>query len=260
MRAARPALLAALLACVGGGAAAHDSWLEPGARPGELRFVTGPHYPVAESAPALASVSARGCVDAKGRTRPLPHAASAAASGLVLRAPTVAAVSCWAELAPHDIVLEPSLVDIYFREIQPPEGVRQAWAGQQERGIAWRERYRKSARIEVTRGDETPEALRQLRRPRGLALEVVIADDEAVRVGRPTRFQVLADGQPVPGFSVQLVSERSRLGVWARTDAQGHVSHVLPFAGRWAMRGTLLEPEGDDRWQSRFVTLVFDAR
>jgi hypothetical protein len=64
----------------------------------------------------------------------------------------------------------------------------------------------------------------------------------------------------VPGFSVQLVSERSRLGVWARTDAQGHVSHVLPFAGRWAMRGTLLEPEGDDRWQSRFVTLVFDAR
>lgn len=260
MRAGRSALLAALLACASAGSAAHDSWLEPTARPGQLRFVTGAHYPLAETAPAASSVSGQGCMDAEGRTLRLQADPRDGSKGLVLRTRAAPALACWAELSPHEIELPPSLVQVYFREIQPPEAVQLAWAAQRESGVPWQERYRKSARIEITRGGESAAQLRALRQPRGLALEAVIAGDEPVRAGQPVTFQVLAEGRPVSGLALQLVSGRSALGLWRRTDADGRLQHTIPFAGTWALRGTLLEADGPDRWQSRFVTLVFDAR
>ena len=260
MRLRRPALAAVFAALACAGAAAHDSWLEPGPRPGELRFVTGSHYPVAESSPAASSLAASACVDGSGARLPLRPDSASGAQTLALRTRAAPALACWAELTAHDIELPPALVETYFREIQPPQPVRAAWAAQREGGLPWQERYRKSARIELTSGGETAAQLRALRQPQGLALEAVIVGDQPVRAGQPVNFQLLADGRPVPQLALQLVSARSPLGLWRRTDEQGRVQHTVPFAGTWALRGTLLERDGPDRWQSRFVTLVFEAR
>ena len=86
--------------------------------------------------------------------------------------------------------------------------------------------------------------------------------NKPIAVGEPLEFQVLRDGRPFAGFPVELVSERSALGIWRESDADGKLRHSLPFAGRWLLRGTDLRPSGErpDTWESRFVTLAIEAR
>jgi hypothetical protein len=83
-----------------------------------------------------------------------------------------------------------------------------------------------------------------------------------VAVGEELEFQVLRDGQPLPGFQVELQTAQSPLGIWRETDAQGKLRHRLPFAGRWLLRGTdlRLAPRDPTRWESRFVTLALDVK
>jgi hypothetical protein len=226
-------LLAALLAAPL--AQAHDSWLAPAA--GGLAFTTGNRYPIGESAPAATSVGEAGCADARGRVRRLkPRALDERSLGL--RGRLAGAVVCWATLRPHEITLDDDKVATYLREIRPPEALQARWAQLREAGQPWRERYSKYARIELGSGPG---------RPLGLPLEIVPE-------GSGT-FRVLAHGKPVAGLSVELVSERSRYGVWQVSDAEGRLRHTLPFAGAWLLRATLLEPDGDG-WVSRFVTLA----
>jgi hypothetical protein len=202
-------------------ALAHDSWLVPAA--GGLQLVTGDRYPVSETA---STPAASGCMDAHGRKRALRLRGS---------------VSCWATLAEHDIVLEDDKVAVYLREIRPPAALQERWAQQREAGLPWRERYSKYARIELA---GVPAG------PLGLPLEIVTSGGA---------FAVLAHGQPVAGLAVELVSERSRFGVWTVSDAQGRVNITPPFGGRWLLRATLLEPDGEG-WRSRFVTLAFETK
>ena len=58
------------------------------------------------------------------------------------------------------------------------------------------------------------------------------------------------------------MSERSPLGIWRETDADGLLRHTLPFAGRWLLRGTdlRLSAQRANTWESRFVTLALEAR
>jgi uncharacterized GH25 family protein len=100
------------------------------------------------------------------------------------------------------------------------------------------------------------------RRPAGQDLEIVVLGDQPIAVGQPLEFQVLRDGRPLAGFPVELVSERSPLGIWRQTDADGKLRHSLPFAGRWLLRGTdlRLSAQRADTWESRFVTLAIEAR
>jgi hypothetical protein len=86
--------------------------------------------------------------------------------------------------------------------------------------------------------------------------------DAPIAVGQLLEFQVLRDGRPLAGFAVELVSERSALGVWRETDGQGLLRHRLPFGGRWLLRGTdlRLSTERPGSWDSRFVTLAIEAR
>jgi hypothetical protein len=37
------------------------------------------------------------------------------------------------------------------------------------------------------------------------------------------------------------------------------VNITPPFGGRWLLRATLLEPDGEG-WRSRFVTLAFETK
>jgi hypothetical protein len=164
-------------------------------------------------------------------------------------------LSCWLELAPVEIEIEPRLVAVYFAEIRTSAANRQAWAALQARGLPWRESYRKFARIEL--GQDAV-----ARQPAGLDLEIVVLGNKPIAVGEPLEFQVLRDGRPFAGLPVELVSERSALGIWRESDADGKLRYSLPFPGRWLLRGTDLRPAGErpDTWESRFVTLAIEAR
>jgi len=231
-------------------AAAHDSWLTPA-----LSFTTGNRYPLGETGMPASSLGAAQCIDGLGNRHALQvHAETAQA--LQLRTNARGPLACWAELQPYDVTLTPALVAVYFHDIRPDANVRTAWAAQQERGVAWRERYAKFARIEQGTGD--PAVLQRLRAPVGAALEIVVEGEAPLRAGETARFRLLAAGDPVAGQAVELVSERSPLGVWSHSDAQGRVQWRLPFGGAWLVRTTRVEPEGE-RWRSRFATLAFEA-
>jgi uncharacterized GH25 family protein len=257
----------AVLCATGWQAHAHDSWLSPSRHdspggPAVLELSTGNRYPVQEFSQTPESVVRSQCIDGKGRAtslRPLkvhPQWLDLVSGS---RHPLL---SCWVELDAAEIAdLEPGLVNVYFAEIRASAFHRETWAALQARKLPWRESYRKFARIELPSA-ATPAQLASARRPAGLDLEIVIVGDQPFAVGQPISFQVLRDGKPLPQFPVELVSERSPLGIWRQTDAQGMLQHTLPFAGRWLLRGTdlRLSAARPDTWQSRFVTLAFEMR
>ncbi|MDP3761881.1 MAG: DUF4198 domain-containing protein [Ramlibacter sp.] len=258
-------VLALLLGIAAGAARAHDTWFSPG-REAALELVTGNRYPVQEFGPTAASLARAGCSDGTAPevplrpVRELPQRLELAPDpGDAVLSP----LSCWAELHAAEIEIEPPLVQVYLQEIRAPATTRTAWAQLQQRGLPWRERYAKFARIELA--GESPAGAGRLaaaRRPLGLPLEIVILGDQPVATGRPVSFQVLRDGRPLAGFPVELVSERNALGVWRETDGDGMLRHRLPFAGRWLLRGTDLRTsvERVGEWESRFVTLALEAR
>lgn len=69
----------------------------------------------------------------------------------IARTPTMRTdrMSCWAQLAPFDIELGGDKVELYLEEIQATPQVRQRWHEQRQRGLTWKERYTKHARIEL---------------------------------------------------------------------------------------------------------------
>jgi hypothetical protein len=248
---------ALLLAAAAFGAAAHDTWFSPvpgsATAAARLELATGNRYPVQEVNPGAASLAKAGCLGTQWQRIPLQPAGDTPRA-LVLRAQKPGAVSCWAELKPFDIEIEPRLVQVYLDEIRAPSAVREAWKRLHERGVPWRESYRKFARIELQpqRGVD--------RKPAGLPLELVVLGDAPLRAGVPLQFRLLRDGRPLAGFPIELVSERGRIGVWRETDADGRIGHVLPFAGQWLLRGTEVRlAEDGERWTSRFVTLAIEA-
>lgn len=264
--AAASALLAACAA-----AFAHDSWLSPGAEPagpGLLRveLAVGAHFPVRDPAVAASSITRAACVEPQDREPRalLPREEHDRHVELRARADAARGVACWAELRAHEVTLTPEVVQVYFAEIRPPEAVKQLWAQQLARGVAWRESYRKFLRMEAVPAAAAVEGpgLGVLRRPRGLAMEILPVGTELLQAGRPAAFQVLLDGRPLAGQWVQMVSERHSQGVWRQTDAQGTVREALPFGGQWLLRATHLEPPAQDSqpWRSRFATLVVNVR
>lgn len=265
----RRAWWAAVLGLAAVQAHGHDSWLSPARAhapggPLALELATGNRYPVQETAPGVANLARAACTDGTGSfgLTPMPGERTL----LHLRAsarPRGPLIACWVELAALEIEIEPPLVQVYFNEIRTPAANRQAWADMRSRGLPWRERYRKFARIELMpEGEPLTAQVAAVRRPIGLGLEIVVLGAEPIAVDTPLQFQVLRDGRPLAGFPVELVSERSALGIWRETDGQGKLQHRLPFAGRWLLRGTDLRPsiEHPDRWESRFVTLAIEAR
>jgi hypothetical protein len=263
----RAALFAAI--CLAAAQArSHDSWLSPSRAAGPtgqvgLELATGNRYPVQEFSQAPVSVTRSACTDG-AVTLPL-RPIQAQPQWLDLATPATQRrrlVSCWVELGAVETVIEPRLVEVYLTEIRTSGVNRRAWADMQARGLPWRETYRKFARIELAPARGGPPAgIAASRRPVGLDLEIVVQGDEAIAVGQPLEFQVLRDGLPLAGFPVELVSERSPLGIWRETDSAGKLRHRLPFAGRWLLRGTdlRLSVRHPDRWESRFVTLAIEA-
>lgn len=266
-RGRRGGVVAALLTALCAPALAHDTWFSPArmAAPrgnAAVELSTGNRYPVQEFNPTASSLVRSGCTDGTAQElalRPggdqpkwLPMAARAKSA----QQPVLA---CWAELKPFELVMEPAKVEVYFKEIRANAQHREAWAGMQARQLPWRESYRKFARIELP--SPGGPALAAARKPIGMDLELVVVGDERIAAGQPLAFQLLRDGKPLADFPLELVSERNALGIWRQTDSEGLVRHTLPFGGRWLLRGTdlRLAPQDPDRWESRFVTLAFEA-
>jgi hypothetical protein len=262
-------LLTIAIGLAAGPAGAHDSWLSPARTPAlggtALELSTGNRYPVQEFGSSASHVARAGCSDGAGPVLPL-RPLREHPRWLDLRVDTNDAgespLACWLELHAAQIELEPRLVQVYLAEIRAPAATRQAWAVLQARGLPWRESYRKFARIELADPAASPARIAAARQPVGLDLEIVVLGDQPIATGQPLAFQVLRDGRPLPGFAVELVSERSALGVWRETDGNGVLRHRLPFAGRWLLRGTDLRTSAQTpgTWESRFVTLAIEAR
>lgn len=262
----RPLLLTLLLAA-SPLAQAHDTWFaplpdSPSGAPLRLTLGTGNRFPVQEFNPQASSVVEAGCRSASGQRQALQPTAEAA-THLEMRVRAASdgspTVSCWAQLKPFELTLSADKVAEYFREIRPSDAVRQAWRGQQRRGIAWQERYTKYARVELTRaaGGDTLAS-----EPSPLGMDAVLLTPRTeVRPGATLSFLVLRDGQPLADFPVELVSERQRVGIWRQTDARGQVSAPVPLAGQWLLRGTHLAPSSTqpDGWESAFLALTFEV-
>jgi hypothetical protein len=250
------ALIATVLAAGGSSAFAHDTWFELKRRSaGEavLALGTGNQFPVQESAVGAEQLVQHGC---RAGTAAVPlSAGSLTANALTLQARSgrAEALSCWAQVMAFDIELTPDKVATYFREINPPSSVREAWAGMRARGLPWKERYTKHARIELA-GDAPAEAA-----PSGMPMDVLLESGvKAIRAGDELVFRVLRDGAPLPGLAMELRSDRHRVGFWHRTDGEGRIRVKAPLTGKWVLRGTDLRQAGDG-WESRFVTLAFEV-
>jgi hypothetical protein len=137
----------------------------------------------------------------------------------------------------------------------------------QARGLPWRERYTKHARIDIegtTAGLEAgagaPAAASPSTPVLGMDLQRVNGG-AALAVGQTLEALVLRDGLPLAGQALELLNEASPVGIWRRSDAQGRVSMPVPLPGRWILRGVdlRLSDTTPDQWESRFVTLAFEV-
>ncbi|MBL0728226.1 DUF4198 domain-containing protein [Piscinibacter sp. HJYY11] len=245
-----------------GTALAHDTWFEPlpAARPGEvsLRLGTGNRFPHHEFTVGEASLRHQGCRRAGAKAVPL-QAAGETLQALTLKARPggLGPVTCWAQQQPFDIEIAPATVEVYLKEVNASPAVRAAWAELQSRGLPWRERYVKHARIELPgRRANTAEGAT----PTGMAMDVLLESGlQPLKAGDTVRFQVLRDGQPLRDVAVELQNDVSPIGIWKKTDGEGRVSFTVPLAANWLLRGTdlRLSATAPDTWDSGFVTLAF---
>jgi len=254
-------LLAAMLAATAGTARAHDTWFEPqrSTPAGHAVFAlgTGDRFPKYEFPLAYEYLVGSGCRGARATAAPLAHVQDQPA-WLVVRSATpvnaATGLTCWAQLAPFDVEVPPDKIDLYLREIQASPALRAAWAAMKARGLPWRERYTKFARIEL--GGSGPRAALPL------GMDVLLDNPrQPIRAGDELSFQVLRDGAPIADLPVELIGNLSPLGIWRKTDAEGRMRISAPLAGRWILRGVDLRVSSKtaDEWVSWFVTLAFDV-
>jgi hypothetical protein len=254
-------LLIAVGVLCAGSVAAHDTWFErlPAANPGELllRLGTGIRFPRHEFTVGEASLRQQGCRRAGAKAVPM-QAAGETVQALTLKARPggVGAVTCWAQQQPFEIEIAPATVEVYLKEVNASAVVRAAWAGLQARGLPWRERYVKHARIELTGRRATDDSAA----PSGMAMDALMESGlQPLKAGDTVTVQVLRDGKPLPELAVELQNDASPLGFWKKTDAEGRVRFSVPIAGNWLLRGTdlRLSATAPDTWDSGFVTLAF---
>lgn len=238
---------------------AHDSWFEPrttaeGAP--ALAFGTGNQFPVLETAVDLPYLARQGCRYGSGPAQPL-RSLRLVADALLMQPPEgpAAGRSCWVALTPLDTEVPLDKVELYLKEINASAQVRAQWAAMRAKGLPWHETYTKFARI------DWPSAAAASAPIDGQGMDAVIESGEPPRAGQVVTFRVLRDGVPLAGQPMELRSGSVRFGQWSRTDADGRVSYRIPLPGRWVLRGVDLRaaPENPDRWDSRFLTLAFEA-
>jgi hypothetical protein len=259
----RVALAAAWVAAVSAPPAqAHDTWFAPlpADAPGSVALAlgTGNQFPVHESGIGMQYLLYSGCRGEPGSAPLTLQRTADAPTALQLRVRSESGrpLTCWAQTSSFDVELGDDKIALYLREIQAPAEVRDAWAQMRARGVKWKERYTKHARIELNIGSGASAGV-----PVNMAMDVLLeAPQRTPKRGDPMQFRVLRNGQPLPDLAVELRGDRVALGIWRKTDAEGRVRFPAPLAGRWVLRGTelRLSEREPDTWESRFVTLAFE--
>ncbi len=260
---AREVVVAGLLAAAGAGAWAHDSWFAPlGTLGGDeplLALGTGNQFPVMEFAIGPEFLVREGCRWPDGTVRPTSPV-RVAGKALILRPGKPGATGCWAQLQPFDVEVPHDKVDLYLEEINATPALRSTWAARQARGVPWKERYTKHARIELQApavdAVQTDMAV-DIRRVSGPAAG-------STHAGDVLEFEVRRGGQPLAGLRMELrhaTEPQGAFGTWHETDAQGRVQVRLPTAGQWLLRGVDLRSSTTrpDEWESDFLTLAFSV-
>lgn len=266
-------LTACLLLVLAGPAFAHDSWFAPLPSPyvGEVRLAlgTGTQFPKLETTVGAGALLGHGCLHGAGRARPLlitrdaPVALELRSRPALQQAGGAGAITCWAQMPTFELEVAADKIGVYLDEINASKELRETWASMQSRGLPWRERYTKHARIEWFDDRLAGASASASAAPAPMGMDIVL-DGPLVqpRAGDTLVFVVLRDGQPLPGQPIELRNDRVGVGLWLRTDAEGRASVRLPFAANYLLRGVDLRAIGSppERWESRFVTLAFSAR
>ena len=237
----------------------HDSWLSPArgaAPPGQLalELATGNRFPVQEFGHSAAK-----------------QAACATAAGARLALRPLREQARWLDLAAAVPQRASSAVVLAGTGSGGHQRSNRAWSRSTSRRSARRPPIGRpgrhcrhaacpGARAIASSPGSSWGRTRLARQPAGLDLEIVVLGNKPIAVGEPLEFQVLRDGRPFAGFPVELVSERSALGIWRETDADGKLRHSLPFAGRWLLRGTDLRPSGEGRTPGKAVSSPWRSR
>lgn len=238
-----------------GNASAHDTWFALDSE-GTLSLSTGNRFPVPDQGVDTKYFARSGCRTGGGAVQALDKLRyTDKATLLRTKFAGSAAFTCFVQLEPFEFELPADKIEVYFNEIRPSAAVLAAWADLKARGLPFLEKYTKSARIDV--GAVAAPA------PTGTPMDVLRqAPAGALAVGGEATFQVLREGRPLADFPVELINERSPVGLWSRTDAQGRITMRLPLPGRWLLRGTDLRLSSSDpkRWESQFITYAFDVK
>jgi hypothetical protein len=250
----RLALVLSSLLLAAGNACAHDTWFALESD-GTLALSTGNRFPVPDQGVDVKYFAKSGCRAGSGAVQALDKLRyTDKATVLRSRLGSPAAFTCFVQLDPYEFELPADRIEIYFREIRPSAPVLAAWAELKARGLPFLEKYTKNARIDVGAVAEPT--------PTGTTMDVLRqAPSGTLAVGTEATFQVLREGRPLADFPVELINERSPIGLWYRTDAQGRISARMPLPGRWLLRGTDLHLSTVDptRWESQFITYAFDV-
>lgn len=246
-------------------ALAHDTWFEAKRRTVQGGIIvalgTGNRFPVQEYPISAEQVKQHGCRQSSGS---VPFAAVTNSSTALLLCASPASrdpVTCWAQLISFDIELPKDKIETYLAEIHASQAVREAWLAIKARGLPWKERYTKHARIEFAGDTQTDPSVQQAP-PIEIGMDVILESGlQPIRAGDPLVFQVRRDGTPLADFEVELLSDRHDVSIWRKTDPHGRIRVEVPLSGRWVLRGTdlRLSQTHPDTWESRFVTLAFDV-
>lgn len=247
-------LIATALAALCTAASAHDTWFAP-LPDGQLALSTGNRFPLAELGVDEKFFAKRGCHTAEASAVPLEKVRYVEKATLLRTgAAPGTALTCFVQLDPFEFDVPTDKVEVYFREIRPPASIVAHWARMRARGLPFHERYTKSARIDIGAVNAA--------QPTGTAMDVLRQSPQgAIAVGSEAVFQLLRDGKPLTDQPLELINERSPVGLWHRTDAEGRIRARLPLPGRWLLRGTDLRISAGnpDHFESQFITYAFDV-
>lgn len=246
-------------------ARAHDTWLIPDhfevapKATVTLDLTSGMAFPAPDVGPKRERVEAARCRLA-GHTTELTDISAGPKSLVFKLQPAETGIAAiWVKLPPKSIELKPAEVKEYLDEIDAPASLRKQWAEMTPQ--RWREVYTKHPKTFVRVGE--PPADGSWAEPVGMALEIVPEKDPtALREGDELPVQVLKNGAPYPGFSLNAVAEGETKGETRKTDSTGRIVFTLNKAGRWLLRGTDVRKStrSDIDWESDFATLTLGVK
>ncbi len=265
-----------LTACVGFFASlpamAHDTWLLPkkfrlkAEERSLLALTSGMAFPRNEFAIAPERVNQAFVLLAGEKTVLAKREQQAKALQFPVMPPNVGVTTVFVSLLPKTLELRPNLVREYLHEIGASDSLQAVWKNipNADKTKRWREEYSKHAKSFLFVGkEEFYRSDSSWKTPCGLVLEIVPeAHPGLIRAKSDFPVRVLLNGKPLPNFPLDCVLEGKKKGALLKTDAEGRTRFTLAKAGRYLLRGTLLQAaSGNDLdWQSHFTTLTVEVR